>query len=372
VENDTGSRVYILGAGCSYDEHNGYPLAKQFTAELSSFAERISQDGECLRIKSAVDATVALLHHCRSGSSHASTIDQLINLVLKGECDGQLARLGIRSAQGNIGLRNEGVRNAKIATAACFLAKEPAVLQHQIDKYKNFISRKVLDETGTSSSSQVRLMKSSARVLSFNYDRLFELAFFAGFTDQSVRQSYPYSDVVLNSGLTAFGEGMTIQKDRFCFLKLHGSVGMLCTEDEFGEKVYWVGDGANGTTPKVTDKLFFQENQSRRFSIEPMIVFPYEKDYIVSGRNNRLPFRTYIERTWAHAAHVLQEASDIWIIGYSFDPTDCRSLIELMRKAAKCTRIVIQNLPDECDRIAALLRTDYKINIPIEPYPIRF
>ena len=77
----------------------------------------------------------------------------------------------------------EAVRDAKIATAACFLERENAVRLQQIDKYKEFIQRKVLDETGVSIPCYTRLQKSNARVLSFNYDRLFELAFFGGFAD---------------------------------------------------------------------------------------------------------------------------------------------------------------------------------------------
>jgi hypothetical protein len=68
----------------------------------------------------------------------------------------------------------------------------------------------------------------------------------------------------------------------------------------------------------------------------------------------------------------MQEASEIWIIGYSFDPTDCMYLVNLLRQANNCERIFIQNLNAECDRISALLKFDYQIQIQIEKYPVPF
>jgi hypothetical protein len=43
-------RVYVLGAGCSYDQQCGYPLAKQFVAALNAYAARIAGVPECERI----------------------------------------------------------------------------------------------------------------------------------------------------------------------------------------------------------------------------------------------------------------------------------------------------------------------------------
>jgi hypothetical protein len=366
------SRVYILGAGCSYHEQHGYPLAKQFVAELNSYIGKIEGIVECQRIKKAVEDTVKLFTQGQSGSNHASTIDQLINLILNKRCDDQLKFLNEGSSVHIAGLRQEAVRKAKIATAACFFEKEKVARQHQIDKYKEFIQRKVLNETGVSTSCHARLQKSSARVLSFNYDRLFELAFFASFADVSINQFYAYSDGILNSGLTVFGNGMEIQKDKFCFLKLHGTIGMQCTEDAFGQEILQIGNVIDWKEEKITDELFFPATQKPHFSKAPLIVFPYEKDFIVSGKQNALPFRDYINAVWSHATYVLQEASEIWVIGYSFDPTDCNYLVERIQQAKKCERIVIQNLPAECERIESLLKIDYRIQIPIEKYQTPF
>jgi hypothetical protein len=369
VDTKSGLRVYVLGAGCSYHEQQGYPLATQFAAALNSYAAKIASVTDCQRIKMAVEDTVKLLNQCQSGPCLASTIDQLINLVLHGRCDDQLRALRPKSHADVTSLRYQAVRDAKIATTACFLDREANARLHQTDKYKQFIQRRLLDETGVSSSCITRLRQSNSRVLSFNYDRLFELAFFAGFADRHVTQFPPYSSEVLNSGLPVFGEWSEIKQDRFCFLKMHGSAGMLCKEDAFGENAYQIGEIINWVEVKVADELFYPKTVEH-FPPEPLIAFPYEKDFIVTGKNNKLPFRGYIERVWAHATYVLREASEIWVIGYSFDPTDCKYLIDRMRQATKCRRIVIQNLPSECDRISALLTTDYELRIPVEKYPV--
>jgi hypothetical protein len=366
------TRVYILGAGCSYDQP-GYPLAKQFVPELTAYAQKIGTDPARQRIKNAVEGTTSLLTHCKaSATCYASTIDQLINLILDKRCDEQLRVLNPNPAWDIVALRYSAVRNAKIATSACFLEMEGAVLQRQIGKYREFIQRKILDETGHGEPCQTRLAKSSARVLSFNYDRLFELAFFGAFADPYLKQFSPYQAEALNSGINAFGDIAEPAKDRFCFLKLHGSVGMLCFEDRFRQGAQHIRNVADWKNEPVTDTLFFSQKPAPRFPIEPMIAFPYEKDYIVSGRSNELPFRSYIEKVWAHATAVLQGATEIWVIGYSFDPTDAKYLINLLCQAQECRRIVVQNLPAECERIAALLSTEYQINIPIEPYPVAF
>ncbi|MGA2863049.1 MAG: hypothetical protein ABSF95_01030 [Verrucomicrobiota bacterium] len=372
MAGSSDSRVYVLGAGCSYGEQHGYPLAEHFVSALNAYAAKIAGVPECQRIKSAVQDTATLLTQCQSGACHASTIDQLINLIWNNRCDDQLRALNPHSTADADGLRYDAVRKAKIATAACFLEREGAALHHQVGKYQDFIQRKVLDETGVILPCQTRLQRSSARVLSFNYDRLFELCFFATFADAYMKRFSPYQAEALNSGMNWSGEIAEIAKDRFCFVKLHGSVGTLCAEDPFGQNVRHIGDVANWKEQKVTDALFFPDKLASRFQPEPMIVFPYEKDFIVSGRNNQFPFRSYIEKVWAHAAHVLQEASEVWVIGYSFDPTDCNYLIQRVKQARNCQRIIIQNLPAECNRIAALLKTDYKIQVPIEKYIVPF
>jgi len=46
------TRVYVLGAGCSYDTLHGYPLAKDFAPALQSYSTKIASLTECQRIPS--------------------------------------------------------------------------------------------------------------------------------------------------------------------------------------------------------------------------------------------------------------------------------------------------------------------------------
>lgn len=201
-------RVHILGAGCSFDEQCGYPLAKQFIPELRAYADGIADAADCQKIKKAVEFTAALLNACQTGACHAATIDQLVNLILNGRCDEQIRALGSPQPN-NAALRYDAVRKAKIATSAFFLEREGRVLNRQLGKYREFIQRKVLDETGVSERSQNRLRKSTARVLSFNYDRLFELSFLGAFADAHIKEFFPYHSEVLNSGLGPVGKHNT-------------------------------------------------------------------------------------------------------------------------------------------------------------------
>jgi hypothetical protein len=366
------TRVYVLGAGCSYDPQYGYPLANDFVPALQAYSAKIAPIPDCQRIKRAVDDTVALLLQCNTGACHATTIDQLINLIRNNRCDEQLRAIYSQTNPHHVDLQYAAIRHAKVATAACFLDKEGPALQAQVGKYRTFIQRKILDETGLSEPCQTRLLRSSARVLTFNYDRLFELAFFAAFADDYLKRFFPYQPEALNSGLTAFGEINGFAKDRFSFVKLHGSVGVLCAENPFGQKTIHLRNVGNWKEEAVTDALFFPTKPAVRVEAQPMIVFPYEKDFVVSGKANKLPFRDYITQAWAHATALLKEAAEIWIIGYSFDPTDCKYLVDRLKQAENCTRIVIQNLPRECDRIEVMLKGDYSIEIPIEKYPVPF
>jgi len=373
MANETQTRVYVLGAGCSYDPQHGYPLAKDFVPVLQSYSAKISSVPECQRITKAVDDTAALLVVCQTAACHASSLDQLVNLIWNNRCDEQLRALNPHATGHAIDLRYGAVRKAKIATAACFLDREGPALQQQIGKYRNFIQAKILNETGLSVPCQTRLQRSNARVLTVNYDRLFELAFYGAFADEYLtKRFFPYQAEALNSGLTPFGEIGEFATERFCFAKLHGSTGVLCIDDAWGQQTAQIRDVANWKEESVTDALFFPAKAAAQVQSEPMIIFPYEKDFVVSGRDSRLPFRDYISKVWAHATYVLQEASEIWIVGYSFDPTDCMYLINRLKQAGKCRRIVLQNLAAECDRIEAFLRVDHEIGIPIEKYAVAF
>jgi len=367
MSENSGLRVYVLGAGCSYDEQHGYPLAKGFLSELETYATMIQGRKDCQRIAKSVQQTVELLKHYQSGQYQVSTIDQLINLILKHQCDKYLRAIHSRSPNGIAGIIFDTVRNAKVSTSACFLEKEGQVMERLLPKYKTFI-HKIFNDGTVSVPCSNRLQNSNARVFSFNYDRLFELAFFsADIVDDDSRNPDPYE--LLNSGLNVnYTSDLEIIKDRFCFIKLHGSIGIRCKEElEYGPNVYRDGDIANWKQLKVTDEMFFASSMPGPFRDSPLIVFPYDKAFIRDGKPNKITSREYISKIWDHAEYVFKEATEMFVIGYSFsDGVDSKYLVDLMRRATNCRQIEIQNLPDECARISNWLKDKHGFKVPIK------
>src|SRR5689334_3178107 len=99
------TRVYVLGAGCSYHPQHGYPLATEFLPQLQAYSATIASKADCQRIKNAADDTVALLMQCQTAACHAATIDQLINLIWSNRCDDQLRAIYPQSTAHRMDLR---------------------------------------------------------------------------------------------------------------------------------------------------------------------------------------------------------------------------------------------------------------------------
>ncbi len=74
------------------------PLAKQFVPDLNAYAAKIAGLANCQRVKMAVEDTAKLLLACQTEDCHASTIDQLVNLILTKRCDDRIASLTARAA----------------------------------------------------------------------------------------------------------------------------------------------------------------------------------------------------------------------------------------------------------------------------------
>jgi len=359
--------VHVLGAGCSYDEQRGYPLANGFLSELEIYAAKIHDQMDCQQIEKATQQTIRLLKHFQR---QAFTVDKLISMILTKECDEKLttdARAANHTFKYQADLRYQAVRSAKISTAACFLEKEGQAMTYLMPKNQAFI-RKIFDQDGISAPyTSSKLQNSNARVLTFNYDRLFELAFFCDGFASNTRNNLERPLHFLNSGLhdNRLESGIvSIEKDRFCLLKMHGSLGMLCEEDDFNQAIYGGEDLACWKQPEVTDEIFRSTHFSSRVRAEPLIAFPWEKHFILDGKDNKASFRDYISAVWNHAKSVFQEASEIYIIGFSFsDEVDSKYLIDLMREAKDCHQIEVQNISqDECDRISNLLRAELGFN----------
>ena len=352
-----GTMVYVLGAGCSV--RCGYPLGAGFVPALEDFSRCLGNDAQ--KLKRCIRETAALMREV-----NAQTMDEFVHRIYNRALDDP----GLSSTDA-YGVQLQRIRKAKIATAALFLKLEQATKPETLAGYQRLILR-MFPGPGM---WQQRIGNGNCRLLTFNYDRQFELTLLRTFGIDAHRENI-YHQSILNSGLTDItGRVMEFTGDRFCYLKLHGSIGPGIQEQS-GPRYNLYRHGAPGDAVAINDELFFaHENPQSPLptDFQPLIVFPFEKDFIRSGADNQLPFRNYIESVWQQAERVVASASHIRFIGYSFHPMDHGSVINLLKKAEDCPKIIIQDRPGEAERICARLKNDYpELPISFEAYGCEF
>jgi hypothetical protein len=326
--------VYVLGAGCS--ANYCYPMAKDFVRSLAAYRDTLGDDST--NIRKCVDETVGLML-----MRNVATLDDLAHRIEHGAYD----EAGM-SPIDKYALRDRRIRNAKIATEALFLKCEAEAQGKQLESYHNFIHRILPRPTGAD-NWQRRLVASSSRVLTFNYERLFEMAFLSRFSiDTGINPLYGQG--VLNSGLSVMQNDLVdFAENRFCFLKLHGSIGGWRAEDYHGSVRFY--HDFHGPLPgkllDVNDEYFkdFFKTESGTLRPEMLIVFPHEKQDSLSSSGTKFYHRKYIEKVWGHAQQLIAEAGEIWVIGYSFAALDLADFVRMLSNAPNCEKIVIQN-PD--------------------------
>jgi hypothetical protein len=361
--------VYILGAGCSVGKPPigpGYPLASEFISSLEQFEVKLDNKDDCRKLKKCVSDTVTLLKR-----EKAPTMDALA------------ARLGTRAHDFTNGLTTNDrllterqITDAKIATAALFMDLEQSAIETGLIRYHHFLTELFGNTTNWKEASQ----NSDSSVLTFNYDRLFEIAFRTRFSTYA-KTACLYGKSLLNSGMDyQVGTEIDVAHKQFAFLKLHGSVGIHAREEGgFGTKIYPYQNGLPGDPIVISDKLFFDKtpvaNPYGRIP-EPLIVFPHEKPFVKGGTDTLLTFRNYIPRIWEEARRLVSEATEIWFIGYSFAPMDKADVLDLLNSAKNCERILIQNTPESTEGICRALQSKWldpeKLKIRVERYPYPF
>jgi hypothetical protein len=241
------SKVYILGAGCS--KHCGYPLGPEMKEDLERFGQSLDP-ATSPRLRKAVADTLALF------GTTTETIDVLVQKLYGGSLDEII---------GGPYNRQPRVISATLATCAAFLAKEASARETGFRAYREFLS----DLFPNAETHWLRVPQSTRRhVLTFNYDRLFEMAFvdrfnFAGYGLYDVR--------VLNSGVTLEGVNIEFTPEAFSFLKLHGSVGSW-TVDFTGtgspkHQVCYFEDPVAKQVITADDNLFFLKDQMVKIPI---------------------------------------------------------------------------------------------------------
>ena len=226
------------------------------------------------------------------------------------------------------------------------------------------------------------LAEARCHVLTFNYDRLFEMAFLRRYPQFDPNGLPLYGQQVLNSGFDLQDRHkIDFAQDRFCFLKLHGSAGMWLRRHD-GQVEHFFGVPVSEPGLRINDTHFYANPQThcsrQTLKAEPLIVFPHEKGDALSESGTRPLYREYIRKVWEEqAGKVVAGASKIiivgcaypfdtgsqslaakfpckctmhrrerdkHIVGYSFDPNDRRWFMELLNKRQSDCKVVVWNL----------------------------
>lgn len=312
----TATKVYILGAGCSVC--GGYPVASEVLKALRSFADRLSTSSQAKEIRRCVIETCD-----RMEALGAQTVDQLAEHLHEDR---------------------KAVREAKLAMSAHFFEIEEAAVARAYPNYVAFFNE--MFRYGDSELLRDRIRATPARVITFNYDRLFEQTFrkWAGTSIPSPE----VDDLILNPdssvkrllGMGILGTtNIEFADDGFTFLKLHGGIGQYNRSKDHGmNHIYWPRLGES--IPPVNDDPYFEK--PGYVNDMSTIAFPSDKKHrsLLAAAN---PFRTYMDRVEEKAKSLCRTAKEIHLIGYSIQPIDLFSVKAIIKEATICRRIVIRN-----------------------------
>jgi len=333
------TRVFILGAGCSADY--GYPLGVSLLTELRNFLQEVPAD--CPTVKKHVVETVSLL----ATRPNIQTLDQLaqrIDLDLDSWKKQRNSFMVDAEYLNKERAADKQILDAKIATSVMFEAKEEKARATGLAGYMRLI-----DLVLGGQPWQNAVAESDGYILTFNYDRLFEVAFQDYCNWPESNADCVYEKSVLNAGFDArewdgFGfKSFQPVDGRFCFLKLHGAAGWWIQESKRG-KLYWPG--------QPVKKFSFQDREGMLKKIEngqskwePLIAFPHERQRSASGKT-KFTWDAYLRTAEKSAAQVLAKATEVRIIGYSFAPIDSRSVVgSFLSKIPQQAKVIVQN-PD--------------------------
>jgi hypothetical protein len=190
---------------------------------------------------------------------------------------------------------------------------------------------------------------------------LAEITFERFFTHSLTKQYDIYSGEVLNAGLNP-REGPSFKSDRFCFLKLHGTVGIYPfgpneVDRAFGHFFAHYSPFSQSVGPSsINDGTYFKDKDDEEglplWKFLPLIVFPVDKQRVEAGGQD-YNLKEYIQAIRQKAADVFAAASQIRVIGYSFHPADKLWLVSLLRSAPEAKKIIINPHAEEiCEELS--------------------
>lgn len=278
------------------------------------------------------------------------TIDTLIEKLGSGQLDDRLPVQHVDLSQRNR-IRSLHQRSAAVSVAASFLAKEWRARELGFERYRDFLRNLF---PGAHANWPPHHALDPVHVLTFNYDRLFEIAFLDRF---NISGYSLYGARGLNSGLNAVNRSMHFDSTSFSFVKLHGSIGMWAI-DILGRGTgpfEFVSEGLTAEPLQISDQFFFRNPTNANpdaLKAQPLLVFPSDRQFIVENESG-FAYHEYVRAVWARAIKVLSEAKDIHVIGYSFSGIDRGPFLDLLGHASLCERIVVRNpnATEICDHL---------------------
>jgi hypothetical protein len=328
--------LVVLGAGTSAG--CGFPMGADFFASLQAYGASLPDT--CQKLRIAIDHVVA-----EAKQSASLTVDDLARVALLRRGGGME---NYRRAWRTLSL-------ARIATDAFFLHLESQIDRATMESMKDLWHEMLGPSTD---ESAYEFPPTKYRLLSFNYDRVPEITFTRFFSGGSNIQFDTYSSQVLNCGLNN-REGPTFRQDSFCYLKLHGTIGV----EPIGpnERVFQdhFRHYASFTRPEssfqVSDSVYFKDETDAdglpTWKVMPLIVFPADKQRIEAGGQD-YNSAEYVNAIREQAEKVFQQAAQIRIIGYSFHPADKQWLVSLLRLAPDAKKIVVNPHAEEiCEEL---------------------
>jgi len=299
--------------------------------------------------------TLDLAEKLRKQGELVETLDTLARLLHDGKAGGETMQQ-----------RNYHVIGAKVSVAALFLFLEREAIHKKLPGYRQLLKRFFPDVPKVGFRRAIEL--SPHRILTFNYDRLFELAFRQYFLDFDGTEAL-YCPTVLNSGLHLVDpKNLEIDLNKFSFLKLHGSAGFYgiseqiypSKENGHVEHIHSIPDPKSLVT--INDNEFFYaiDPADRIHSGKPkpvLITFPHERYHLNQFPSNLSAYKDYTPAIWGAAHSFVSQAEEINIIGYSCPDADAKAVSSLLAASKNCRRITIENISpgDVCLRLYNLL-----------------
>ncbi len=309
---DKPTKIFILGAGASRSA--GLPLGIGVSEYMGHFLQQLPADDAHCHLRAAIERTLTAMK-----KHDATTIDQLVAAA----CDKDIAE------------------EAKLAMSVVMLSHERALQLSNLVSYQSFLAEIFQDDPHDDWNET--LSNSNVRILTFNYDRVFEMAFqeWLRCHDEDVNDVRPIYRR-LNSG---FGDPLncTINRERFTLLKLHGGAGTYARNGDSGFN-HPIPHTAIPWQIEMQDSVFFKENGERRD--DSQIVFPTEKndiDLFESVQSGAESFEKYLRSVWHAASDFMRAASEITVIGYSIQKIDQQHFKRLLEHAPHNTSTTIWN-----------------------------